>query len=122
MYDYVYSIAYTTGTKTSNVHLGLSGDNPVYETGNTTVVLNFGNLSSNHVKMPASEQGVNVMTSHDQNEYGQERKFDNPIYGDGETDDGVYTTPLQDQQGQGLVQDHEFDNPIYGTETDDQNV
>ena len=115
MHDYVYSIAHATGTKTNNVHIGLSGDNPVYETGNTTVV--FGNLSSDHVKTPASEQEVNVMSSHnDQNE------FDNPIYGDGETDDGVYTTPLQDQQGQGPVQDHEFYNPIYGTETDDQNA
>ena len=92
----------------------------MYETGSTTVA--FGNLSSNHVKAPASEQQVNAMSSHDQNEYNQERKFDNPIYGDGETDDGVYTTPLQDQQGQGPVQDHEFDNPMYGAETDDQNA
>ena len=116
---YVYSILHThTGTKTNNDHIGLSGDNPVYETGNTTVV--FGNLSS---EIPASEQRVNAMSSHDdQNEYGQERKFNNPIYGDGETDDGVYTTPLQDQQGQGPVPDHEFDNLIYGTETDDQNA
>ena len=118
---YVYSIAHATGTKTNNDHIGLSGDNPVYETGNTTVV--FENLSSDHVKTPASEQRVNVVSSHDdQNEYGQERKLDNPIYGDGETDDGVYTAPLQDQQDQGPVQDHEFDNPIYGTETDDQNA
>ena len=64
---------------------------------------------------------MNTGSSHnDQIEQTHERKFDNPIYGDGETDDGVCTTPPQDQQGQGPVQDHEFDNPIYGADTDDQ--
>ena len=43
-----------------------------------------------------------------------ERKFDNTIYGDGETDD-MYTVPF-DQQDQQSQLNHEFDNPIYGTE------
>ena len=94
----------------------MPGDNPVYEpAGNTT----------SELKGSSSPHTTTVVTALPVSEGGgpggndssvEERRFDNLIYGDeDETDDGVYTTPF-DQQDQ---PNHEFDNPIYGTETYD---
>ena len=44
-----------------------------------------------------------------------ERELDNPIYGEDETTDNMYTVPSK-QQKERSPADHEFDNPIYGIE------
>ena len=95
----------------------MPGDNPVYEIGNTPAELGG--------SPPQTTAGVTTFPARDRDRAEslsvEERKFDNPIYGDGETDDGVYTTPphVQNQQDQESLPNHEFDNPIYGTETYD---
>ena len=103
----------------------MPGDNPVYETGNTTLnELKGGSLA------PHTTAAVTILP--DQQEFEgiessvKERKFDNPIYGDHDINerddhddiDDVYMTPI-DQQDQQSLPDHEFDNPIYGAETYD---
>ena len=96
----------------------LPGDNPVYEQGNTTSELK--GASSVNTRTPVTtlpeEEGIE--------NGGEERNFDNFIYGDDDDDDErgdgdhVYTAPF-DQQDQQSPPSHEFDNPIYGTETSD---
>ena len=87
----------------------MPGDNPVYEPGYT---INGDSLSQTMTAVTTFPEGEGNDSS------VGERKFDNPIYGDGETDDSVYTAPF-DQQDQQSLPSHEFDNPIYGTETYD---
>ena len=94
----------------------LPGDNPIYEQGNTTSDHELKGDSSLNTRTPVTtlpeEEGIE--------NGGEERNFDNFIYGDDddERDDGdhVYTAPF-DQQDQQSSSSHEFDNPIYGTET-----
>ena len=97
----------------------LPGDNPVYEQVNTTSEIK-GDSSLNTrtpvtATLPAEEEGTE--------NGGEERNFDNFIYGDDDDDidDGghVYTAPFDQQDQQSLRDSHEFDNPIYGTNTSD---
>ena len=96
----------------------MPGDNPVYETGNISAELG-GSLPQITACAVVTTYPVRDRDRVESLSV-EERKFDNPIYGDGETDDGVYNqTPPPDQKNQESLPNHEFDNPIYGTEAYD---
>ena len=89
----------------------MPGDNPVYESGYTITGGLLPHSTALVTTFPAEREKSDSSV--------EERKFDNPIYGDpGETDDSVYMVPY-DQQDQQSLPNHEFDNPIYGAETYD---
>ena len=95
----------------------MPGDNPVYEQVNTTSELK-GDSSLNTrtlVTTLPEQEGI-------END-GEERNFDNFIYGDDIDDDDdindgghVYTAPFDQQDQQSLHDSCELDNPIYGTD------
>ena len=94
----------------------MPGDNPVYEQGNTSSDHELKGVSSLNTRTP--------VTTLPEEDGGEERNFENFIYGNDDDDDDerdgdhVYTAPF-DQQDQQSSSSHEFDNPIYGTETSD---
>ena len=97
----------------------LPGDNPVYDRGNTAVML--GGLT----QASAPVHYVNLSSSDRDKMAGSapDRVFDNPIYGrnDEETGD-TYADPdanHHSRTGMGSAPYHEFDNPIYGGEADE---
>lgn len=100
----------------------LLGDTPpLYHAGSTTIELK-GSPSS---QITATVKTVCLSDEIESSEW--ERKFDNPIYGDCQTDEGVYTVPLSypDEQSQSnyqFMEERKFDNPIYGDYETDNGV
>ena len=100
-----------TGRKTE-VH-ALPGDNPVYDGGDTAIVLGalpWTNVPIHYENLSPSDGRTNHKSAPD-------REFDNPIYGRNQLENP--DSYLQTGVGLGAAPYHEFDNPIYGQEIDD---
>ena len=95
----------------------MPGDNPVYDIGSTAAT----SEGSKQSKVVSPVRYTKAQSDRKRSESIQERELDNPIYGQDEQSDNVYSAPFE-QPDASYVQDHEFDNPIYGNEMDDSHA